>query len=104
MSKAVLIIDMPDNCMECDLTWNDSDNGKCCPFIGELDGQYVDGKWENYHYLEKHCHKNCPLKPYKELIPIEFVEKIIGEYDDWNENIEPLIDLIKRWEKEKENG
>ena len=102
MSKAVLIIDMPDNCMDCDLTWNDSDNGKCCPFIGELDGQYVDGKWENYHYLEKHCHKNCPLKPYKELIPIEWIKK-------WNQKNENFLlymglarKLIEDWEKENE--
>ena len=39
-----------------------------------------------------------------DAIPIEFIEKIIGQYDDWNEDTETLIDLIEKWKKEKENG
>lgn len=42
--------------------------------------------------------------PTVKAIPIEFIEKIIGQYNDWNEDIEPLIELIKKWEKENETN
>jgi len=59
MSKAILIIDMPDHCYECPL-----ENSKRCPFL-----------WEDVESLDKP--KDCPLKPYEEAIPIEWIEKQI---------------------------
>ena len=44
MSKAILIIDMPENCYECPL-----ENSKRCPFL-----------WEDVESLDKP--KDCPLR------------------------------------------
>ena len=102
MSKSIVIIDTPDNCMDCDITWNDADEGKCCPFVGILDGQYVDGKWD-YHYLEKHCHKDCPLKSYKDSIPIEWIKDYVGSGvsdDIFQRNRRFILNMINDWEKE----
>lgn len=38
--------------------------------------------------------------PTVNAIPIEFIEKIIGQYNDWNEDVEPLLKLLEDWEKE----
>lgn len=48
------------------------------------------------------CESAVEEQPTVKAIPIEFIEKIIGQYNDWNEDIEPLIELIKKWEKENE--
>lgn len=37
-----------------------------------------------------------------EAIPIEFIEELIGQYNDWNEDIEPLIKLIEKWRENNE--
>lgn len=50
------------------------------------------------------CESAVEEQPTVKAIPIEFIEKIIGQYNDWNEDIEPLIELIKKWEKENETN
>lgn len=37
-----------------------------------------------------------------EAIPIEFIEELIGQYNDWNEDVEPLIKLIEKWRENNE--
>ena len=36
-------------------------------------------------------------------IPVEFIEKQIAKYNDWNEDVEPLLKLIEDWGKENES-
>lgn len=93
MSKAILIIDMPDNCYECPL-----ENTRRCPFL-----------WEDVESLDKP--KDCPLKPYKEVIPIEWIRK--WRKDKWFSN-EPLEKrmimamgvrlMLEDWEAENETN
>lgn len=39
-------------------------------------------------------------QPTADAIPVEFIEKQIAKYNDWNEDIEPLLKLIEDWRKE----
>ena len=39
-------------------------------------------------------------QPTVDAIPVEFIEKKIAEYNDWNEDVEPLLKLIEDWRKE----
>ena len=77
MSKAILIIDMPEHCYECPL-----ENTKRCPFL-----------WEDVESLDKP--KDCPLKPYKEAIPIEWLKENYG-------NLQIVRYIIKDWEIEND--
>lgn len=38
-------------------------------------------------------------QPTVDAIPVEFIEKQIAKYNDWNEDIEPLLKLIEDWRK-----
>ena len=40
--------------------------------------------------------------PKDKAIPIEFIEELIGQYNDWNEDVEPLIKLIEKWRENNE--
>lgn len=39
-------------------------------------------------------------QPTVDAIPVEFIEKQIAKYNDWNEDVEPLLKLIEDWRKE----
>lgn len=110
MSKAVLIIDMPKTCGHC----------PCC------DGEYGICEADE-HRRECMVHNRpewCPLKPYKNSIPKEWIEKQLQRavafthskaegniIDDgcvvkvvsasFTANV--LVNLLADWEKENEN-
>lgn len=88
MSKSVMIIDTPRDCCE-------------CPF-----GTIVFGK--DVCLLCEGNGIDCPLKPYKDSIPIEWIEKRIEKLESeplfFITDYEPVIleDLIADWRKENE--
>jgi len=43
-------------------------------------------------------------QPTVDAIPVEFIEKKIAEYNDWSEDVEPLLKLIEDWRKENEES
>ena len=43
-------------------------------------------------------------QPTVDAIPVEFIEKKIAEYNDWSEDVEPLLKLIEDWRKENETN
>lgn len=42
--------------------------------------------------------------PTVDAIPVEFIEKQIAKYNDWNEDVEPLLKLIEDWRKVNEKS
>lgn len=86
MSKSVMIIDTPRDC--CD-----------CPF-----GTMAFGK--SVCLLDEGNGIECPLKPYKDFVPIEWIKSkidvILDNYPDGNEETEILCKLLYAWEKENE--
>lgn len=107
MNKAVAIIEMPDCCCNCKIL---GDYGDC-------------GLVEEYVDITKK-HNNCPLRPYKDFIPIEWIKKFIEDntftavnpkYDGCQFTEEPIDYCMKFrqyqvermlaiWEKENENN
>ena len=85
MSKSVMIIDTPSDCCE-------------CPF-----GTMAFGK--SICFLDEGNGIDCPLKPYKDLIPIEWIKKyyedITAPYTDTRIQFE---EMIRKWEKENETN
>ena len=81
MNKAVAIIEMPDCCGNCKIL---GDYGDC-------------GLVEEYVDITKK-HNNCPLRPYKDFIPIEWIKKWLGKlknvYDD------SVYQMLEDWEEE----
>lgn len=43
-------------------------------------------------------------QPTVDAIPVEFIEKQIAKYNDWNEDVEPLLKLIEDWRKVNEKS
>lgn len=43
-------------------------------------------------------------QPTVDAITVEFIEKQIAKYNDWNEDVEPLLKLIEDWRKENEES
>ena len=92
MSKSVMIIDTPIDCCE-------------CPF-----GTMAFGK--SVCLLDEGNGIDCPLKPYKDAIPIEWINSYTtglifsDEYIDNTDSIDYYIDCIKEMVRdwEKENG
>lgn len=86
MSKSVMIIDTPIDC--CD-----------CPF-----GTMAFGK--SVCLLDEGNGIECPLKPYKDFVPIEWIKSkidvILDCYPNGNEETEILCKLLYEWEKENE--
>lgn len=90
MNKAVAIIEMPDCCCNCKIL---GDYGDC-------------GLVEEYVDITKK-HNNCPLRPYKDFIPIEWIRDYImtmycTEYD--NPQLKGIERLLEDWEKENEQS
>lgn len=77
MSKSVMIIDTPRDCCE-------------CPF-----GTMAFGK--SICLLDEGNGIDCPLKPYKDSIPIELYEQVKGERDVAIEQLKALnIELFEK--------
>lgn len=38
----------------------------------------------------------------RKAIPQEYIQEKIGQYDDWNEDVEPLIAVLERWQEFEE--
>lgn len=88
MSKSVMIIDTPSDC--CD-----------CPF-----GTMAFGK--SICLLDEGNGIDCPLKPYEDFIPIEWVEKWVDmlkerNYHSYQVLMPALIEMLGTWEKENES-
>lgn len=81
MSKSVMIIDTPIDC--CD-----------CPF-----GTMAFGK--SVCLLDEGNGIECPLKPYKDFVPIEWIEKKLNCCDNINAEIFVKA-LIRDWEEEND--
>lgn len=86
MSKAILVTEMPKNCSKC--PYCDGD-GWCY-----LQEQYID--------VEENKERDfcCPLKPYKKLIPTEWIEEW-GWKNGMSESMSLRV-MIDDWEKENE--
>lgn len=85
MSKAVLVIDMPKRCKDCFRYRADPWYGGRCTQAKEkieADDEYNVQNW-------------CPLRPYEESIPIEWIKKHYG----W---LTMASEMIEDWEKENE--
>lgn len=69
------------------------------PFCKIVYGDYV---CYNRNWLMKHLPMEVDILQGKaaDAIPVEFIEKKIAEYNDWNEDAEPLLKLIEDWRKE----
>ena len=94
MSKSILIIDTPTSCVN-------------CPCI---DGEYGECQLTNKSvplYVTLDC---CPLKPYKDAIPIEWIKKKIKEKKErfvgYCDELTPVFvmyeQVLSDWEKENE--
>lgn len=81
MSKSVMIIDTPTDCCE-------------CPF-----GTMAFGK--SICLLDEGNGIDCPLKPYKDFIPVEWIVKWTCEFIDPNsEGYKMAMELVHDWRKE----
>lgn len=84
MNKAVAIIEMPDCCGNCKIL---GDYGDC-------------GLVEEYVDITKK-HNNCPLRPYKDFIPIEWIKKKCRDYYEhlYLEQSWGVKWLLEEWEE-----
>lgn len=80
MSKAILVIDMPSGCEECQLAVETTYNDMCC-ITGSRIISYGKFRW-------------CPLKPLpKKMEGSDSIKYQWGEYEDgWNHCIDCLVD------------
>lgn len=91
MSKAVLVIDMPKRCKDCFRYRADPWYGGRCTQAKEkieADDEYNVQNW-------------CPLRPYKNSIPLEFIERKLAEH--WYVDYD-IRELLDDWEKENETN
>ena len=89
MSKAILVTEMPKNCSRC--PYCDGD-GWCY-----LQEQYID--------VEENKERDfcCPLKPYSEFIPIEWILKWACKFINPNsEGYKMAMELVHDWREENE--
>lgn len=70
------------------------------PFCKMVYGDYV---CYNRNWLMKHLPMEVDILQ-GEAITVEFIEKKIAEYNDWNEDVEPLLKLIEDWRKANEES
>ena len=84
MSKSVMIIDTPRDCCE-------------CPF-----GTMAFGK--SICFLDEGNGIDCPLKPYKDFISIEWFQKYIDRNNpEWNYDFcYVVLKILEDWKKENE--
>jgi len=88
MSKAILVMDMPKNCAECNLCGNQDDENFCIPddFTHYLGSSYVNHSCESRPDW-------CPLKPMpnkdnKSYFPDEYSD---GHRDGYNTCIDEIL-------------
>lgn len=58
---------------------------------------------DGYHmkdYVLNQIITDIENQPTVDAILVEFIEKQIAKYNDWNEDVEPLLKLIEDWRKE----
>lgn len=88
--------------IEKDLCWHTSpyvcDELEVC--LPKEDYEYLRGLTEAQDYAVKTINK----EPTVGAITVEFIEKKIVEYNDWNEDVEPLLKLIEDWRKVNEKS
>lgn len=83
MSKAVLVIDMPDSCRECPL-FSSYYTDMCC--------KGFDNRGINYPYPKDFKQEWCPLKPLPEEDEKEYhIEWSRGYQGGWNDCIEAIV-------------
>jgi len=70
------------------------------PFCKMVYGDYV---CYNRNWLMKHLPMEVDIMQ-GDAIPVEFIEKQIAKYNDWNEDVEPLLKLIEDWREENEES
>ena len=104
MSKAVLVIDMPKRCKDCFRYQADAWFGGSCKQVKDESGwnKHIDADDE---YSVQNW---CPLKPYQEAIPIEWIKKWCNEHN--RKSLEErllkrygVITMLEDWEKENEH-
>lgn len=79
MSKAILVIDMPDSCKDCDIMFK-GDYSDWCP--------WKDARTDVYDYIKNNTKPDwCPLK--------ELPTKIEALIDDWSDGYEDKERLIR---------
>lgn len=98
MSKSIVIIDTPINC------WRGKDGellSKECPLCYDTIVCLADDDGEvDTNGLEKP--KNCPLKPYTDFIPVEWIEKwVVTKFVGAGRVIDSMLD---DWEKENDKN
>ena len=103
MSKAVLVIDMPKCCKDCFRYQADPWFGGSCKQVKNENGwnKRIDAD------DEYNVQSWCPLRPYQEAIPIEWMKKFANEraLNDgmdcyWHFWGTDLLQMIELWEKE----
>lgn len=93
MSKAIVVTEMPKNCSKC--PYCDGD-GWCY-----LQEQYID--------VEENKERDfcCPLKPYSDFIPIEWIKKYMDKVDIEDCGMVylspsgPFRDMLEDWRAER---
>lgn len=79
MSKAVLVIDMPDSCKDCDIMFK-GDYSDWCP--------WKDARTDVYDYIKNNTKPDwCPLK--------ELPTKIEALKDDWSDGYNACLEGIE---------
>ena len=73
------------------------------PFCKMVYGDYV---CYNRNWLMNHLPMEVDILQGKavDAITVEFIEKQIAKYNDWNEDVEPLLKMIEDWRKENEES
>ena len=109
--KMIAIIDKPKKCNNCQL-FADVDDAQWC--VGKLDER---GYWKcfpeidillDHDWVKRETPEWCPLKPYEEFIPIEWIKKWCNKEHNRKSLEERLlkrygvITMLEDWEKENE--
>lgn len=106
MSKAILVIDMPKRCKDCFRYRADPWYGGRCTQAKEENGwnKKIDAD-EEYNVQNW-----CPLRPYQESIPIEWIlNKYRGKWEKAEmgrrdfQFIEVIDELLADWKKENQS-
>ena len=83
MSKAMLIIDMPNNCIDCMLSYDSAS----CQITGER-------FWKDGFEPDNQILHNCPLRPLptlKEDNSIIHLERYEGYLEGWNDCVKEML-------------
>ena len=81
--KAILVIDMPTSCLDCEVMLGVDCEGKKREVLETIKN---GGR-----------HISCPLKPISTMIPIEWIENFMKKYDYYEYDM-----LIDAWKKQND--